>query len=197
MLPIDDGFGEVVPGRWEMNTHPLGRGSVRAANVAIGGGAAALTLPAGCFDGGEIRSAGPVGFGAYSARMRTPRAPGSLSAFFLYQGGSDIADELDVEIFNDDSRRVMFTTWVAGQTTNTITLALPFDPAGGFHEYGIEWTVDAVRFAVDGVMMREWRAGIPRNPMYLMANAWWPAWLAGAAPERPRSLVIERIRGGV
>ncbi|MBD0318725.1 MAG: hypothetical protein ICV87_00220, partial [Gemmatimonadetes bacterium] len=55
-------FGEVASG-WEMDTHPLGRGFVRAANVALGGGTAELTLPAGCFDGGEIRSALPVGFG--------------------------------------------------------------------------------------------------------------------------------------
>jgi hypothetical protein len=46
-------------------------------------------------------------------------------------------------------------------------------------------------------MMQEWRDGIPRNPMYLMANAWWPTWLTGAAPDPPRSLVIERIRRGV
>ena len=195
VLTIDDGFDEVVPGRWEIDTHPLGRGSVRADNVAVGGGRAVLTLPAGCFDGAEIRSAGKAGFGTYSARMMTPRAPGSLSAFFLYQGGSDVADELDVEIFNDGSRRVMFTTWVAGETTNTATVTLPFDPAAGVHEYGIGWTPDVVSFAVDGAVMQEWREGIPRNPMFVMANAWWPVWMDAAPPESARALVIERMRG--
>lgn len=176
-----------------MDTHPLGRGVVRAENVALHGGTAALTLPAGCLDGAEIRGVERAGFGAYGARMRTSRAPGSLSAFFLYEGGSDIADELDVEIFNDDSRRVMFTTWVAGVTTNTVTLTLPFDPAEGFHDYVIEWSPDEVCFAVDGAVMRRWRTGIPRNPMYVMANTWWPVWLSGPPPGVPSPLLIERI----
>ena len=111
-------FGRPDGGGWELATHALGRGFVRGGNVALGAGTAALTLAAGSFDGAEIRGTERVGFGTYGARMRTPRVPGSLSAFFLYEGGSDIADELDIEIFNDDSRRVMFTTWVAGKSTH-------------------------------------------------------------------------------
>jgi beta-glucanase (GH16 family) len=91
----------------------------------------------------------------------------------------------------------MFTTWIAGETTNTVTVTLPFDPADGFHDRRIEWSPGEVRFTVDGVVMQEWREGIPRNPMYLMANAWWPAWLTGTAPQAACALVIERIRRGV
>lgn len=194
--PLDDGFDDAASGRWSLDTHPLGRGWVRAENTAVGGGAAALTFPAGAMDGGEIRSTQKFGFGSYTARMRTPLVPGTLSAFFLYEGGSDIADELDVEIHNDGSRRVLFTTWVAGRMTNSATHVLPFDPAAGFHDYRIDWSRGEIRFVVDGVEMRRWQAGVPRNPMHVMVNAWWPTWLTGPALTEPRTLLVDRIRAG-
>lgn len=185
--------GALAPGEWEPATHALGRGLVRAENVVLYEGAAALTLSVGSFDGAEIRSVDRVGYGVYAARMKTPRAPGTLSAFFLYEGGSDIADELDIEIFNDGSRRVLFTTWVAGETTHTTTLTLPFDPAAGFHEYGIVWSAREVSFVVDGAVMQRWNTGIPRNPMFVMANVWWPTWISGSLLHEPRSLLIDWI----
>ncbi|HEX8361461.1 MAG TPA: family 16 glycosylhydrolase [Longimicrobium sp.] len=181
----------------EADTHALGRGLVRTGNAVVEGGTASLTLPAHTFDGAEIRSVERFGYGVYEARMKTPRAPGTLSAFFLYEGGSDIADELDVELFNDGSRRVMFTTWVAGKTTHTATLQLPFDPADGFHDYRIEWSRDRVRFLVDGVVMQEWRDALPANPMHVMANTWWPTWISGPRPDTPQSLQIDRIRAAL
>jgi beta-glucanase (GH16 family) len=191
-----DGFDALDPARWTFGSHPLGRGSVLAGNAALGGGAATLHLAAGAFDGAELRSVEKHRFGAYTARMKTPRAPGTVSAFFLYEGGSDIADELDVELFNDGSRRIMFTTWVAGKETNNVILPLPFDPADAFHDYRIEWSRREVRFLVDGVLMQSWRRGIPQNPMYLMANTWWPVWLTGPLLDTPAPLVIDEIRAG-
>lgn len=193
---LDDGFDDADSGRWALDTHPLGRGWVRAANTAVGGGVAALTFPVGAVDGGEIRSTEKFGFGSYVARMKTPLVPGTLSAFFLYEGGSDIADELDIEIYNDGSRRIIFTTWVAGQMTNSATHVLPFDPAADFHDYRIEWSRRQVRFLVDGVEMRRWRKGVPQNSMYVMANAWWPTWLTGPLPSEPRMLLVDHIRAG-
>ncbi len=67
----------------------------------------------------------------------------------------------------------MFTTWIAGETTNTVTVTLPFDPADGLHDRRIEWSPGEVRFTVDGVVMQEWREGIPRSLMLVMANTWW------------------------
>lgn len=182
-------------GGWHADTHPLGRGSVRAEHVALGGGRAALSLAAGAFDGAEILTAARYGTGTYEARMRTPHAPGSISAFFLYQGGAT-PDEIDVEIFNDGTRHVMFTTWVAGKQTNNVTHALPFDPAGGYHDYRIEWAARSVRFLVDGVVMQEFRRGVPRNPMFVMANTWWPTWISGPLLTEPAVFDIDRIRIG-
>jgi beta-glucanase (GH16 family) len=191
-----DGFDTPDAGRWVPGAHPLGRGAVQAGNVLLGGGAATLSLSVGAWDGAEIRTTEPFRYGTYTARMKTPRAPGTLSAFFLYQGGSDVADELDIEVFNDGSRRVMFTTWVAGKETNNAIHPLPFDPADGFHEYRIEWSRREVRFRVDGVLMQSWRRGVPQNPMYLMANTWWPVWIEGPLLDAPQPLVIDEIRAG-
>jgi endo-1,3-1,4-beta-glycanase ExoK len=181
---------------WTMDTHPLGRGSVRAENVTLGGGTAALALAAGAYDGAEVYTAARYGTGAYEARMRTPHAPGSVSAFFLYQGVPEGNDEIDIELFNDGTRRIMFTTWVAGKETNNVIQTLPFDPAAALHDYRIEWSVKVVRFRVDGVVMQEFRRGIPKNAMFVMANTWWPAWLTGPLLAEPRTFVIDRIRVG-
>ena len=160
---LDEEFTAAAYPAWLVDTHPLGRGSVRAANVTLGGGAAALALAPGAYDGGEIRTAARYGPGTYEARMRTPRAPGSISAFFLYEGVSGGNDELDIEIFNDGTRRVMFTTWVGGTETNNVIRTLPFDPAAALHDYRIEWTAKSVRFRVDGVVMQELKRGIPQE----------------------------------
>lgn len=190
---FDDAFGVWGEDRWRRESHALGRGWVRAENVARGG-EVSLVLPAGGRDGAELRSAERFGFGAYTARMRTALAPGSISAFFLYQGGSDEADELDVEIPNDGGRTVMFTTWVGGVQTHTVTLPLPFDPAAGDHEYRIDWRAGEVRFSVDGAMMQRWSDGVPHQPMYVMANAWWPNWMEGRLLGEARAVLIRRIR---
>jgi beta-glucanase (GH16 family) len=181
---------------WSADTHPLGRGSVRGTNVALGGGSAALSLSAGAWDGAEILTTARYGTGTYEARMRTPHAPGSISAFFLYQGVAGGNDEIDIEIFNDGTRRIMFTTWVGGTETNNVIRTLPFDPAAALHDYRIEWASKSVRFLVDGVVMQEFRRGIPRNAMFVMANTWWPTWLSGPLLAEPRTFAIDRIRAG-
>jgi endo-1,3-1,4-beta-glycanase ExoK len=183
---VTEEFNGPAFGGWTADTHPLGRGSVRAANVAMGGGTAALSLSAGAYDGAEILTTARYGTGTYAARMRTPVAPGSISAFFLYQGVAGGNDELDIEIFNDGTRRIMFTTWVAGKETNNVIRTLPFDPAAGLHDYAIEWSAKLVRFRVDGMVMQEFKRGIPKNAMFVMANTWWPTWLTGPLLTAPR-----------
>jgi len=112
-----------------------------------------------------------VQFRNVEVRLRTPDAPGSISAFFLYELVQRRNDEIDIEILNDGSRRILFTTWVAGKQTNHVELTLSFDPAAGFHDYRIEWSRRRVRFLVDGMLVQEWTAGVPRDAMYVMSNA--------------------------
>jgi beta-glucanase (GH16 family) len=88
---------------------------------------------------------------------------------------------------------VLFTTWVQGKQTNHVQTTLPFDPAAGYHDYRIEWENGRVRFLVDGTVLQTFSGGVPRDAMYIMANAWWPTWLSGPEPTAPVSLGIDRI----
>ena len=93
-----------------------------------------MKLPARSLEGGEIRSNALYGYGTYSARMRLPHAPSSITGFFLYEL-PDYASEIDVEIYNDSWRRMAFySTYAGGAQTHTEVKSLPFDPTDGFHE---------------------------------------------------------------
>jgi hypothetical protein len=178
---------------WFAGGQRLGRGRMRPEQVRAADGGFTLTLLGGRCDGAEIRSRERVGFGRYHARMRTPLAPGSLSAFFLYADVPGGNDEIDIEVFNDGSRRVLLTGWVAGVQARTDTVELSFDPHEGPHDYGIDWTASELAFSADGQPLARWTEGFPRDPMRLMANVWWPSWLPCAPPDGDRSLVIEEI----
>jgi beta-glucanase (GH16 family) len=188
-------FSDLDPSRWIAGTHVLGRSRLRPEHVVARDSTVALVLPAGAYEGAEIRSAARYGVGTYEVRMRTARMPGSISAFFLYEGvPGDRNDEIDIEIHNDGSRRMMLTTWVAGRRTNHVTLVLPFDPSDAFHTYGVEHGPRRLRFLVDGVLVHEFTRKLPTKPMHVMANAWWPAWLTAPIPVVASALEIDWIR---
>lgn len=193
---LDDPFDAFDAARWTARQHPLGRGDFWARNVVHDPAIGVLRLvhPAGTLDGGEIASVARYAFGRFEARLRTPRAPGTISALFLYEGGVR-SDEIDIEIVNDGTRRVLFTTWIDERQTMSVTRTLPFDPADGFHDYRIEWERGVVRFAVDGVTMHEWasRKGVPTSRMHLFANSWWPVWIGGPAHATDHAMEIDRV----
>jgi endo-1,3-1,4-beta-glycanase ExoK len=187
-----DDFATLDVQRWVTITRPFGHGAVDAANVAVTGGMLGVKLPAGRLDGGELRTTSLYRFGSFRARMKVADAPSSLTAFFLYKA-PDYQSELDIEIFNDTTRRVMFTTYSGGAQTNTVTRTLPFDPTTGFHEYAIEYDTSSVRFLVDGAPMQSWSKGVTRSAMYLYVNAWFPSWLAGERPATDRFTLVDWI----
>ncbi len=116
--------------------------------------------------------------------LKTPKAPGTISAFFLYQlDQSPRNDEIDIEILNDGSKQILFTTWVGGKQTNHAKTTLGFDPTKGFHTYRIEWSPRRVGFLVDHVLIQEFTTGVPQRAMYVMSNTWWPTWLPEDLPE--------------
>ena len=82
-------------------------------------------LPARTLSGAEIRSNAMYGYGAYSARKKLPNAPSSITGFFLYEP-PDYASEIDVEIYNDSSRRMAFySTYPDVQPVKEWTDGLP------------------------------------------------------------------------
>ena len=182
-LGFRDDFAGLDPARWSKGDHALGRSQLDPANVDTDGGNLRIKLPARSLDGGEISSNDLLGYGSYSARMRLPNAPSSITGFFLYKA-PDFESEIDIEVFNDSTRRVMFTTYAGGRQTHTETARLPFYPTAGFHEYRLDYSQNAVTFVVDGVAMRAWETGIPQTSMHLMVNSWFPAWLEGKRPKK-------------
>lgn len=187
-----DEFASYDNRRWIKVDRPFGYGKVDSANVTVANGLLDIRLPAGRRDGGELRSTSLYRYGRYSVRMKVAHAPSSLTAFFLYKK-PDYAQEIDIEIFNDNTRRIMFSTYAGGAQTNTIIDELPFDATSEYHVYTIEYDPGFVRFLVDGTELRRWTSGVTRSSMYLFVNAWFPSWLAGQAPATDVSTSIDWI----
>lgn len=174
--------------RWSKGDHNLGRSYLDPNNVNVGGGNLEIKLPANSLNGGEIRSEGLYSYGSYSTRMKLPHAPSSITGFFLYEP-PDYASE----IYNDFSRKIMFTTYARGKQTHPQTMTLPFDPTSGFHDYRFDYNSNSVSFYVDGRLMKRWKGGIPKTPMHLYVNAWYPTWLAGNKPLTDQYVLVDGI----
>jgi beta-glucanase (GH16 family) len=187
-----DDFATLDTRQWVEITRPFGHGAVDAANVGVSDEMLQITHPAGRLDGGELRSVSLYRFGAFRARMKVANAPSSLTAFFLYKA-PDYQSEIDIEIFNDSTRRVMFTTYSGGAQTNTITKLLPFDATADYHVYAIEHATGSARFLVDGVVMQSWSKGITKSAMYVYVNAWFPSWLGGERPATDRVTSVDWV----
>jgi beta-glucanase (GH16 family) len=168
----------VQPVSWTATEHQLGRSALSPADVLPG---PALRLPAGTTDGAEIRSVSQYSAGVVHARLKLANAPSSITGFFLY-APPDLASEIDIEVYDDPSGTVLFTTYAGGRQTHTVRQELGFDPTADHHDYSIAWGANKVAFAVDGATVRTWSNGVPRAPMNLYVNAWFPTWLAGLAP---------------
>jgi beta-glucanase (GH16 family) len=166
------------PVSWTATEHQLGRSALSPDNVLPG---PALRLPAGTTDGGEIRSLAQFSSGTVHARLKLADAPSSITGFFLY-APPDLASEIDIEVYDDPSGTVLFTTYAGGRQTHTVRQDLGFDPTAGYHDYAIDWGANKVTFSVDGANLRTWSNGVPKAPMNLYVNAWFPTWLAGLAP---------------
>jgi len=181
-------------GVWRASEHRLGRGRMRPEQVVASGEGFRLRLLATRCDGAEVHSIERYSFGEYSARLKTPDAPGSLSAFFLYADVSGGNDEIDIEINNDGTRQATLTAWVAGRKTRKTVVHLRFDPAAAHHDYTIRWLAKELVVLADGVRISRWSGGYPRRPMRVIASVWWPAWLPCDPPATDRELSAEWIR---
>lgn len=193
VLDFTDGFDTFDESRWTKGDHNLGRSYLDPGNVDTSNGNLAIRLPADTLKGGEVVSDDLYGYGSYSARIKVPHAPSSITGFFLYQP-PDYASEIDIEIYNDTSRKIMFTTYANGKQTHTQTMTLPFDPTNGFHDYRFDYASNSVRFYADGKLMKTWKGGITRKQMKLYLNAWYPSWLEGKRPSTDRFVLVDQIQ---
>lgn len=175
---LREDFRSLEGSTWNVSSKKLGLGRLEPENVGVRGEELWIQIPAGTFDGGEIKSEGLYLYGSYRARIKVADAPSSLTGFFLYRE-PDLENELDVEIHNDSSGRILFTSYSGGEETNTVRKELPFDPTADFHVYRFDLYPDRAEFYVDGELMHTFDEGLPDDPMNLYVNAWFPTWLAG------------------
>lgn len=159
---LSENFDSFDETKWSKDDHNLGCSYLDPNNVNVGGGNLEIKLPADSLNGGEIRSERLYSYGSYSTRMKLPHAPSSITGFFLYEP-PDYASEIDIEIYNDSSRKIMFTTYARGKQTHTQRMTLPFDPTSGFHDYRFDYNSNSVCFYVDGRLMKRWKGGIPKT----------------------------------
>ncbi len=193
VLDFTDNFDTFDETRWSKGSYKLGRSNLDPANVSVNGGNLGIKLPARTTNGGEISSDALYGQGSYTARMKLPNAPSSITGFFLYEP-PDYASEIDIEVFNDTSRKIMFSTYAGGKQTHTQTMTLPFDPTTGFHDYRFDYASGSVKFYADGKLMKEWNDGLPQTSMRLYANAWFPTWLDGRKPRKDKYVLVDSIQ---
>lgn len=176
--------------RWRMPSKELGRGSLKTENVSVENGRLRLKISADTFDGGEIESKSLYQYGSYRARIKVADAPSSITGFFLYRE-PDLENELDIEIFNSPSGRILFTTYSNGVETNNVKKKLSFDPTVGFHEYRFDLYPDKAEFYVDGELLHRFTEDLPEDPMRLYVNAWFPMWLSGQKPETDSYVYVD------
>ena len=191
--PLIEDFDLWDPSAWVPANHPLGRGWLDPENVSPRE-QHALTHASR-----ELRRRrGPVRLAraisrCRGVRLRTPDAPGSISAFFLYEFVRRRNDEIDIEILNDGSREILFTTWVAGKQTNPRATHTSLRSHGRVPRLPNRVVAWPGTFPGDGELMQEWKEGVPRDAMYVMSNAWWPVWLNEPPLGTPRLHEIDRI----
>ncbi len=174
----ENGQKEII--EWDefiASNHSLGLGEVVSENVIEESDSVVLLSPENSFNGSQKRSVDRIGYGSYIANLKTDHAAGSYTAFFMYEGVAEKNDEIDIEIYNDGSRRIDFVIWKDGVRTNYVQRKLDFDPTSNFFEYRIDYHPDYIAFFVEGELMAIFTEDIPESEMYLLANHWWPNWL--------------------
>lgn len=187
-----DSFVQFNGNRWIKSSFMLGRSQLDPANVSVRSGNLRIKIPARSLNGGEIESRSLYGYGTYVARMKVPNAPSSITGFFLYRS-PDYEAELDIEVYNNSSRRVDYTTYANGRQTHFAAKKLPFDATRGFHTYRIDYYPRVVRFYVDGKLYQRYKYGLPDGEMQLLVNTWFPNWLSGQKPSRASATYVDWI----
>ena len=179
---------------WDKSDHPLGAGELRSENVGIRDGRLELTLPANTLDGGQIETIESNHlYGSFRTSMKLAYAPSSITGFFLY-APPDFYHEVDIEVFNDSSGDIWFTTYADGIESNSYKANLGFDPTADFYEYRFDFYPEGISFYVDGKLMASFDERLTDEPMQLMINSWFPVWLDNLVPEEDAVTLVEWIK---
>jgi beta-glucanase (GH16 family) len=113
-------------------------------------------------------------YGYFEIRARFPKGKGLWPAFWLLPTTKKWPPEIDVlEILGHEPTKVYFSThWRDEQGQhrgNTSSYTGP-DFSADFHTFAAEWKPGEVIWYVDGVERGRSTAGVPAEPMYVIAN---------------------------
>ncbi|OJJ51299.1 hypothetical protein ASPZODRAFT_127356 [Penicilliopsis zonata CBS 506.65] len=94
-----------------------------------------------------------VWYGRISAKLKTSRGAGVVTAFILM---SDVKDEIDLEFVGVDLYHGQTNYYFEGilDYDNEINATVSSNTFENFHEYTIDWTPDAITWYVDGTAAR-------------------------------------------
>jgi hypothetical protein len=148
-------------------------------------------VPGDSFLGSEIRTRERFHPGdgtiAFEARMRfvddagQPLPSGIVGALFLFETDGVVRDEIDVELLSRDLRLGLdryltnvFQDDAFDQAGLKAFATVDGLVLGEFHRYRIEWSLDRIRWLLDGVVVREVQENVPDEPMDVRLNVWVP-----------------------
>ncbi|MGM7637084.1 family 16 glycosylhydrolase [Bacillus sp. Hm123] len=184
-----DKFDTFDHDKWEIRKEfPLGHGLLLADQVNHERGKVILSLADQEGNGGEIRTRETFQYGRFEADIQVADAPGSITGFFLY-APPDLYHEIDIEIWNDSSGKVLFTVYKDGKQAKQATHQLPFDPTKGVHRYRFDVLPNKLSFYIDGEEVQSWKGQFSSKEMQLMINSWYPTWLKKQPANEPKTII--------
>lgn len=129
------------------------------------------------YAGAEYRTKADYGYGSYRVSMKAIKNDGVVSSFFTYTGPAMGTqwDEIDIEFLGKDTTKVQFNFFTNGVSMGSHLYDLGFDASEGFHEYGFDWSEDAIIWYVDGEAVYQVTSSqyeLPSTPGRIMMNVW-------------------------
>jgi len=153
-------------------------------NTNQNGGELALTLTQD--NGGtRISSTRYLHYGTVTARLKTGRWPGVVTAFITM---SDAKDEIDWEFPGNQTTQGQTNFYWLGvlNYNNGLTINNLTDTFSNYHDYTIDWQSDTLNFLIDGKLDRtvsksDLKDAYPSTPARVQLSLW-PAGINTSAP---------------
>ena len=196
-LVVSDNFKKVNTSRWAPQNHTFGCNETHFNPMNVqplnGSNGLELKITGNAYgerqmSGAEIKyNEGSTGekdekmfhYGRFSAWIKTAKAPGTVSSFFLYRWSP--WQEIDIEFVGNNTRKVQFNVFYSDDKITNINpygepvqVDVPFDTSEDFHEYTIEWAENEIRWLIDGkeYHRRYSQDRTPNVPLTLRMNHW-------------------------
>jgi len=131
------------------------------------------------YSGAEFQRAGFYGYGRYEVVMRPSNRTGVISSFFTHTDDyhGDPHDEIDFEFLGKNKREVQLNYFSGGVAGGPFNIVLPFEASKADHLYAFDWSPSALRWYIDGhlvkeVLAPEARVPLPRSTQRVIVNIW-------------------------